>query len=224
MHNGSSQHSRLHPATSTDMAAARSILRYDSASSVSHLQQNRTGSAWHAVRHSVNDSQPNSGPQDLGSDRGSWGSDGSDNSTATRGHAGAQLAERWDSAHSDSLALAISSQHDMGLQEQSLRHREQQRRLQQQQLAAMHGEAAAAHSLDSSMHDTGTGPADMLEDGEEGEWRARAPRAAGPHVLATEDRVRQPRRRRSAGTRRRTRLPARCCQPAAPQKAARCST
>lgn len=201
MQNGPSQHSRLHAATSTDAAAARSILRFDSASSASHLQQDRAGSAWHAVNHLANDSQPNSGIQDLGFERRSWGSDGSDNSTGTRAHTGAQLAERWDSAHSDSLTLAINFQQEVGMQEQSLRHREQRRRLQQQQLTAMHEEASAAHLSEehsSSMHDTGAMPANMSEDGED-EWRPRAPRAAGPHVLATEDRVRQPRRRRSSG-------------------------
>jgi hypothetical protein len=203
MHGGALHQGRIPPTTCIETAADRSILRYDSASSeLAYLQQER---AWHAAGCG---GQPHSGPPGLGFERGSWGSDGSGSSTSTHGpgegHVGGELAERWDSAQSDTFEIAISAQQEAGLQEQSLRQREQLRRLQQQRLAAAHGctaeparEGGGPHQ-EGQLRDSGAMPTAASDEGD-GPWAPRPRRAAGPHALASEDRVRQPRRRRSSG-------------------------
>ncbi len=203
MHGGTLHHSRPHPGTAADAAADRAILRYDSASSeLAYLQQDR---AWHAAGSLACSGQPHSGPPDLGVERGSWGSDGSGSSTGTRthgdGHAGGLLAERWDSAQSEIFEAAFSAQQEAGLQEHPLRQREHLRRLQQRRLAAAHGSAAEAGGWHQEGQHRENSAMSAAEEGdyEGAPWGQGVRRAAGPHELATEDRVRQPRRRHASG-------------------------
>lgn len=230
---GATHPSRLHSSTSGDPANGRSILRFDSASSeLGYLQIGQSGSLW-STASTIACSHPHSGPADLGFERRSWGSDGSGSSSTGAqelgdGPAGVLLAERWDSAQSETFsAVVVSQQQEPGLSEQQqlLLQQEQRRRLQQQWLAAVHcgrqpdaaqplmeqqgpEGAGCSHQQGQLRNKSGAMPAAaedvgdiIVETDAQHQWgglRCAARTAAGPHMLATEDRVRQPRRRRSS--------------------------